>query len=54
MIAAIPIERTLQRRYAGGTSARVWELPHSRHTQGLRDRPDEYARRVAGVLAALS
>jgi dienelactone hydrolase len=53
MIATIPIERTLQRRYAGGTSAQVWELPHSGHTQGLHDRPDEYARRVTSLLAAL-
>jgi uncharacterized protein len=53
MIATIPIERTLQRRYARGTSAQVWELPHSGHTQGLRDRPGDYARRVTRVLAAL-
>jgi hypothetical protein len=53
MIATIPIERTAQRRYAEGTSAQVWELPRSGHTQGLHDRPEEYARRVTSVLAAM-
>jgi hypothetical protein len=52
MIATVPIERTLQRRYAARTTAQVWELPHSAHVQGLRDRPREYTRRVTRVLAA--
>jgi len=52
MIATVPVERTLQRRYAEGTTAQVWELPDSGHTKGLEDHPDEYARRVTAVLAA--
>jgi len=50
MIATIPIERTVQRRYARGTGAQVWELPGSAHTRGLHDHPDEYARRVRDLL----
>ena len=51
MIATVPIERTLQRAYARGTRATVWELPGVAHTAGLRVRPDEYARRVTAALA---
>jgi len=51
MVATIAVERTVQRRYARGTSAEVWQLPRSGHTQGLRDHPAEYARRVGAVLA---
>jgi hypothetical protein len=50
MIATVPIERTVQRGYADGTSASVWELPESRHTGGLRDHPEAYARRVSSLL----
>jgi len=52
LVATVPLERTLQRAYASGTGAEVWELPASGHTQGLRDRPAEYARRVSATLAA--
>lgn len=52
MIATVPLERTIQRRYARGTRARVCELPDSGHTQGLRDQPQEYALRVTSLPAA--
>jgi alpha-beta hydrolase superfamily lysophospholipase len=39
-----------QRRYARGTAAQVWELPGSGHTRGLRDRPQDYTRRVVNLL----
>ena len=50
MIATISLERTIQRRYARGTKAQVWELPDSGHTRGLRDHPNEYTRRVVNLL----
>jgi dienelactone hydrolase len=52
LVATIAIERDLAPRYTAGTSATVWELPHSGHTQGLADRPAEYAARVMSALAA--
>ena len=50
MIATIPLERTIQRRYARGTKAEVWALPDSGHTRGLRDHPNQYTRRVVKLL----
>ena len=52
LVATLAIERDLAPRYTAGTSATVWELPHSGHTQGLADRPAEYAARVSSALAA--
>ena len=53
LIATIAVERDLAARDAAGTSATVWELPESGHTQGLRDHPAEYAARVLRTLAAV-
>jgi pimeloyl-ACP methyl ester carboxylesterase len=50
MIATIPLERTIQHRYARGTKAQVWELSDSGHTRGLRNHPNEYKRRVVNLL----
>jgi dienelactone hydrolase len=52
LVATIAIERELAQRYAADTSATVWELPRSGHTQGLADHPAEYAARVTSALAA--
>ena len=51
MIATIPLERTIQRRYARGTHAHVWELPGTGHTRGLHDHPQQYTRRVLDLFA---
>jgi alpha/beta superfamily hydrolase len=52
LIATIAVERDVAARDAAGTAARVWELPESGHTNGLRDHPREYASRVLAALAA--
>lgn len=38
----------LNRRYAEGSDATLWEIPESAHTRGLQARPAEYERRVVG------
>jgi pimeloyl-ACP methyl ester carboxylesterase len=48
-IATIPLERTIQRRYARGTAAQVWELPGNGHTR-LRDRPQGVHAAVVNLL----
>jgi hypothetical protein len=38
----------LNRVYAEGSKARLWEIPESKHVQGIKARPAEYERRVVG------
>jgi len=43
-----PNGERLNRRYARSASAELWEIPESGHIGGIRARPAEYQRRVAG------
>lgn len=43
-----PNGERLNRRYARGAKAELWEIPESKHIGGLRARPAEYERRVVG------
>jgi len=45
----IPTARVYRER--GGASTRLWELPDTPHTGGLREHPAEYERRTTGFLA---
>jgi hypothetical protein len=38
----------LNRVYAEGTTATLWEIPESKHVQGIKARPAEYEQRVVG------
>ncbi len=38
----------LNRVYAKGTKATLWEIPESKHVQGIKARPAEYEKRVVG------
>jgi fermentation-respiration switch protein FrsA (DUF1100 family) len=38
----------LNRVYAKGTKATLWEIPESKHVQGIKARPAEYEQRVVG------
>jgi pimeloyl-ACP methyl ester carboxylesterase len=38
----------LNRRYAKAGNAQLWEIPESKHVQGIKARPAEYERRVVG------
>jgi hypothetical protein len=38
----------LNRVYAEGTQATLWEIPESKHVQGIKARPAEYEKRVVG------
>jgi hypothetical protein len=38
----------LNRLYAEGTKATLWEIPESKHVQGIKARPAEYEKRVVG------
>jgi hypothetical protein len=49
LIGTVSFEREWDRAYTQGTSAQLWELPQSEHTQGLRDHPTAYALRVLAV-----
>jgi hypothetical protein len=42
-------EREFDRAYTRGTSAQLWELPQTGHTQGLHDHPAAYRARVLDV-----
>ncbi len=50
LVGTDDFEREFQRAYARGTRAEVWEMPCTRHTQGLRDEPARYRERVLAVL----
>ena len=43
-----PNGERLNRRYAEGSRAQLWEIPESKHVQGIKARPAEYERRVVG------
>lgn len=43
-----PNGEKLNRRYAHGSTAQLWEIPESKHIGGIRARPAEYERRVVG------
>ena len=49
-----PEEIPASRRYrdAGGRNVRLWELPDTGHTAGLRKHPAEYERRTIAFLDA--
>ena len=49
LIATIALEREIDRVYARGSNAEVWELPTSAHTKGLQDHPIAYTRRVLSL-----
>ena len=51
LIGTESFERTLDRAYVRGTSARLWELPATAHTKGLADHPADYRRHVLRVFA---
>ena len=50
LIATIAFEREIDRAYTRGTNAKLWDVPASAHTKGLRDHPVTYAGRVLSVL----
>jgi predicted alpha/beta hydrolase len=52
LVAGPSFEVEWNRAYAKGTSAELWELPDTPHTRALAERPGEYGRRVASLLAA--
>ena len=43
-----PNGEKLNRLYAKGSRAELWEIPESDHVQGIKARPAEYERRVVG------
>ena len=43
-----PNGEQLNRVYAEGSKADLWEIPESKHVQGIKARPAEYERRVVG------
>jgi uncharacterized protein len=43
-----PNGEQLNRVYAEGSKAELWEIPESKHVQGIKARPAEYERRVVG------
>jgi hypothetical protein len=43
-----PHGEQLNRVYAEGSRAQLWEIPESRHIKGIEARPAEYERRVVG------
>jgi len=49
LIGTESFERELDRAYVRGTSAALWELPGTAHTQGLATHPRAYAARVLAV-----
>jgi hypothetical protein len=49
LIGTVGFERELDRAYARGTRAQLWELPDTGHTKGLATHPAAYADRVLTV-----
>jgi len=43
-----PNGERLNRDYARGSRAQLWEIPEAKHTGGIKARPAEYERRVVG------
>ena len=49
LIGTVGFERELDRAYTRGTTAQLWQPPHSAHTRGLEDHPHAYAKRVLAL-----
>ena len=51
---SLPVERDYNRIYlkAARKPVEFWDLPHVDHTAAIRQRPEEYQRRVVGLLDA--
>jgi predicted alpha/beta hydrolase len=49
LIGTVSYEREFDRAYTRDTRARLWELPQTGHTQGLRDHPAAYGARVLAL-----